>query len=223
VIRPTARLNFKIRKEELNDALVTDIKRCYLNVAPVTIEEIEDAEGQPAADTLQLAVVLHSPYWHQGEEADETWTSTLLPWLEKKLYKLGATVVNYNKTRLGEGQPLYFKALEIAMNEHIFSFELPEDTTFPKEILSLLGRCRDLANEGPLKGLEFVRVDMPWRDPHRSEALEASVTDDAAASEAPDDACGDPASGEPIGCTVWGVHFADGSSRRLDAAGGMWA
>jgi hypothetical protein len=246
VIRPTARLNFKIRKEELSDELASDIMRCYLNVAPVDIEGIEDTEEQPAVDTLELVVVLHHPYWREGGEADETWNAILLPWLEKKLWKVGATVMNYNKTRAVTGQPLYFKALDLSMKELTFSIGLPDDASFPDEIPSLIDRCRVLVNTGVLEGLELVRVDMPWRDPNRFREFPTSDMDDvshpsgsegdADEERSSGDAVpavmatpatgseenGDPVSSAPIDYTVWEVHLADGSSRKLDTNAGTW-
>ena len=237
MIRPTARLHFLIDPDVANDDLVTDIKRCYLNVAPVIIEE-----GTRGENTLRLVVVLHEPLWEVGDaRSDEVWSDILIPWLEKKLFKLDATVRNFNRTRKAKAQPVYYENLEIALGDELFSLALSGDCAFPDETCRLIDRFRTLKGEGAFGGGAIACVDMPWREtlpalelpeeapgvagdeerdgtfPEAGETVEGASSADTAA-ELPEETAGalereaKPASEPPIDYTLWEVRFTDGSS-----------
>lgn len=245
MIRPTARLRFEIDKEELNDALTADIKNCFLNVAPVkVVERPAVKDGKAAADILGLVVVLNYPYWDGSVDgADANWEEILVPWLERKLYKLNATVQGYNRSRKGKGQPVAFGQLEIVLGQTVVAVRLPRDCSFPEEIPSIVSLVRECANEGLFPKEGFLRVEAPWWDPDfdrpeepaSEEAGEDGVPDGGAAEEAaapgeeaaPD---GEEAAGvepeepeEPaIDYAVWGVRSEDGTVRLFDSERKEW-
>lgn len=167
MIRPTARLRFELDPEIQNDDLTADLKRSFLNVAPVHIG-VRSAIKDPriSRNVLGLVVVLHYPYWGEVDEhAVETWTEILIPWLEKKLFKLNATVQNYNKSRKRAGKDtVSYGQLEIILDNRVFSVQLPSDSSFPDEIPALMSRAREFALSGVLEGEGFLRVEMPWID-----------------------------------------------------------
>lgn len=283
MIRPTARLAFDIDPDVYSEELVIELKRCFLNVAPVQIRQLpalqdgaadtkecsdeagpasdgadsEDGEtvGReadeeptahfvPARSELELIVVLNYPYWDASVEgADANWGDILIPWLEKKLYKLNATVQGYNRTRGNGPCSLAYGRLVVSLGGVLCAFKLPSSMEFPAEIPALLDKCRSFANDGVLAGVELGRIDVP-------SASLAAAEGDGALTKAPDDAMGDDvdaaedsgvvdasndadgAAGEgadavvtpepPIDYRVWGVHLADGTVRDFDAEVGAW-
>ena len=216
MIRPTARLTFNIDPDVYSEELVVELKRCFLNVAPMQVRQLpaldedgeaavamvdsaempadavkadaaeEDADESsraPARSELELIVVLNYPYWDSSVEgADANWNKILIPWLEKKLYKLNATVQGYNRTR-GNG-PCFvpYGRLVVSLGDVKCAFRLPSAMEFPSEIPTLLDRCRSLANDGALSDVALSRIDMP------SAALDeaAEEADDAERTEATD-------------------------------------
>lgn len=252
MFRPTARLRFEIDPDELNDELVVDLKRCFLNVAPMHVgERPEIKRDQPGRNTLGLIVVLHKPYWDDSVEgARDNWDDVVLPWLKNKLYKLNATVQNFNRTRAESGQPVEYGQLEIIMDNRVVAIRLPEGSAFPEQTLDLLDGVRAFANEGVLVCDDMLRVEIPWYDPSEEVLTGEGACDDGslaepgccegAAEAGSEDGCGDQkaagAEGQPdcqpdgqpeeaapaIDYTVWGVRSADGSVRRFDSVAGAW-
>lgn len=242
MIRPTARLRFEIDEDELNDALAADIKNCFLNVAPVKVTERPKVkDGKAAKDILGLIVVLNYPHWDSSVEgADANWEEILIPWLERKLYKLNATVQGYNRSRAGKGQPVAFGQLEVVLGQTVVAVRLPRDCSFPEETAAIVGRVRACANEGLLPKEGFLRVEAPWWDPDfdRRDVPEASMSETEgegvpAEGSLEHDAAsaGDEAStvettvgpAEPaIDYAVWGVRSEDGEVRLFDSERKEW-
>lgn len=246
MIRPTARLRFEIDKDELNDALTADIKNCFLNVAPVKVaERPEVKDGKAAKDILGLVVVLNYPHWDSSAEgADANWDEILVPWLERKLYKLNATVQGYNRSRAGKGQPVRFGQLEVILGQTVVAVRLPRDCSFPPEIPAIVSRVRECANEGLLPKEGFLRVEAPWWDPDFDAGWDGAEAAAAVAEAAPEDGAGlpqDAEAGEPaedgagpegaeagepaepeIDYAVWGVRSEDGAVRLFDSERKEW-
>jgi len=162
MIRPTARLHFEIDPSELNDKLTDDVKRCFLNVAPLRIgarPAIKDS--QPARNILGLEIVLRQPYWEDTAESNGMWRDHVLPWLKGKLYKLNATVQNYNATRAEQGQPIAFGQLEVVFGERVVVLELEQGAVIPKNALELIDQARTCAQRGLLPSAGFLRIEIP--------------------------------------------------------------
>lgn len=220
MIRPTARLRFEIDEGQLTDELKGRIKNNYLNVAPVFIgprPAIKDA--RIAENVLGLVAVLNSPYWDPSDEAaEDNWREVMLPWLKAKLFKLGATVRNYNETAAKLGfEKLQFGQLEVILGDKVAAFALDEGSGFPEEAIDLLCEFRELSCKGALGDSSgFMRVEIPYVDPEEK------------AREEPADEAGAPA-GEDTGqgpdgpYRLWGVRGADGSVRAFDTTAMAWA
>ncbi|MBR2789262.1 MAG: hypothetical protein IKD70_01400 [Eggerthellaceae bacterium] len=205
MIRPTARLRFELNPAILNDDTVADLKRCYLNVAPLHIGPRPDIKDpRIARNVLGLVVVLHYPYWNEGGTADENWNGILMPWLKNKLYKLNATVQNYNTSRRRNYIPMIqYGQLEIILDNRVVAVQLPSSSAFPEEIPALLDRLRGCVLDGCFGNEEFVRVEMPWIDPASlpEEPAEAEVeaeTEAEAVAEAEEPAA-EPEAAEAAG------------------------
>ena len=200
MIRPTARLQFEIDPGLLNEDLVDDLKRCYLNVAPVFINpRPEEKDGRIAKNVLGIVVVLHYPYWNEDDErAQGIWDDVMIPWLKNKLFRVNATVQNYNTSRRGDYIPMVqYGSLEIILGKRVIAFKLPSRSTFPEEIPELLTRLRDCVLAGAFGDAEPVRIEMPWIDPttlpeeepeEPAEEEPVETAEEPAAEEAPTEA-----------------------------------
>lgn len=231
MIRPTARLKFHVKTEECHDDLIVDLKRCYLNVAPLTIEAFDrendgQEEGFSCGNELDLIVVLHHGYWDSSlNDADATWSDVLIPWLEKKLYKLNATVQGFAHTRKGGPTDIRYDRLSVVLGNVQCAFKLPDSMEFPEEIPGLLCRCRDLANNGILQGIALSRIDIPF-----CESMPETELSDAGEEGCETAVNGGADEGEPeeqksnaqIDYSIWGVRLPSGEVKRLDATAGTW-
>lgn len=181
MIRPTARLNFGISAKDYSDELIVDLKRCFLNVAPLQIEKRAESDDPAETDgILGLVVVLNYPYWmEEDERVDSDWNDVLVPWLKKKLYKLNATVQGYRKTGHVD---VTFGRLEIHLGGHVVSVLLPMGMEFPDEALEAVKLLREYVKAGTLPDGEFGTVDVPWKDPEYF-ALLSEAKDALAARE----------------------------------------
>jgi hypothetical protein len=232
MIRPTARLKFHVKTEECHDDLIVDLKRCYLNVAPLTIEAFDcendgQEEGFSCGNELDLIVVLHHSYWDSSQnDADATWSDVLIPWLEKKLYKLNATVQGFAHTRKGGPTDIRYDRLSVVLGNVRCAFKLPDSMEFPEEVPDLLCRCRDLANNGILQGVALSRIDIPFCElvPAEAELNDAvkgdceTVANDGADEGGPEKQKSDAR----IDYSIWGVRLPSGEVKQLDATAGTW-
>lgn len=212
MLRPTARLRFEIDRDELNDELTGDLKNCFLNVAPLKItERPEIKDDQPAKNILGLMVILNEPYFSpSSESADAMWEDVLLPWLERKLYKINATVQGYNRTRAESGQPVNFGQFELILGSNVIAVQLPDSSELPGELPELATEVRACANAGCFdRDASFLRVEISRLDLASAEEPEKQPADDDA----------DAPSGFSA---VWNIRDGNGAVAQFNAKERIW-
>lgn len=222
MLRPTARLRFEIDCDELNDELVGDLKNCFLNVAPLKVmERPEIKDGQPARNILGLMVVLNESYFTPAtEQSNALWEEVLMPWLEKKLYKLNATVQSYNRTRSAAGQPVHFGQFELILGPHVIAVQLDSDSALPKALPELAENVRACANAGCFGDCsDFLRVEIARYSEDRDDSDEGQQED-----EGPQTIAGNAEASEPLSefSKIWKVRAIDGSAERFDSEERAW-
>ena len=103
MLRPTAYLTVTLAGDVATSAMASACKRAYSYIAPVKILAAlpsDDADGAAPAPTLALDVRLPAhPYMVAGDEANETWERTVLPWLKIKLDTVFGTVYEFNNAK----------------------------------------------------------------------------------------------------------------------------
>ena len=109
-------------------------------------------------------------------------------WLDAKLYKVGSTMANFNKSRAEKGQQTVdYGRVELDMKPYLFSMALPTTGALP-EAEDLAARFRELLNQGTFEGT-VVRVEMPsaasWAALYAAaeEAAKEKAAAEAAAAE----------------------------------------
>lgn len=241
MIRPTARISISVDEGLFSDEIVAELRRSYLYVSPVSIESRRISEAPlPAENAMGLTVKLNKPYWYSSDEgADQAWNEIMLPWLDAKLYKLESAILAFNKNKRERGEEeIHYAHFETIFGDTVFSFKTYETSKFP-QVSKLLDRYRLLLNEGILRDLVIVRVEMSWIDPASYAAGEVSDesgekadgvgADDSSVGSTDGDADGagteaetQEASEEPINFTVWDIVTADGIHRKIDSEKGVW-
>lgn len=241
MIHPSLIEKISLDKRESNQALIDDLKRSYPYVGPVSVTT--HAASDPACNVMKLIVRMSKPYWAADEQSAQMWEA-VSEWLDGKMYKVGSTMVNFNKSRAEKGQQtVTFGRLELDMKPYLFGVMLAGDNTLP-EVEELVGRFRDLLNAGVISG-EVAGVEMPsamsWASQYEAAKKRAEEAEKPTVGEEPDgeSLCADgeepevaPASEEvvenepavvvDVDYRLWDVIFADGAVRQLDSVVGQW-
>ena len=158
MIHPSLIEKISLDERQANQAVIDDLKRSYPYVGPVTVTK--HAATDPACNVMRLIVRMGKPYWSSADpQGDEMWQA-VSTWLDAKLYKVGSTMANFNKSRAGKGQQTVdYGRVELDMKPYLFSMALPTTGALP-EAEDLAARFRELLNQGTFEGT-VVRVEMP--------------------------------------------------------------
>lgn len=233
MIHPSLIEKISLDTRESNQTLIDDLKRSYPYVGPVSVTT--HAASDPACNVMKLIVRMSKPYWAADEQGAQMWEA-VSEWLDGKMYKVGSTMANFNKSREEKGQQtVTFGRLELDMKPYLFGVMLAGNDTLP-EAEELVGRFRDLLNAGVISG-EIKGVEMPsatsWASQYEAakkpaeEAEEPPVSESEAAcdEEAPEvekDAANERVIVADVDYRLWDVVFADGTVRQLDSVAGQW-
>ena len=168
-----------IQKVSLDERIATralkeEIKRCYLYVGPMSVGTHEATE--PACNTMQMIIRLSKPYWKSSDPDGDALWGEVASWLKNKLYKVGSTMVNYNKSHAEKGEDtLTFGRLELEMKNVLFGFALPTVDELPA-VDEQVACYRELLNAGVI-GDDAVAVELPAKaswDAQWAAAVEAA-------------------------------------------------
>ena len=182
MIHPSLIEKISLDERQANQAVIDDLKRSYPYVGPVTVTK--HAATDPACNVMRLIVRMGKPYWSSADpQGDEMWQA-VSTWLDAKLYKVGSTMANFNKSRAEKGQQTVdYGRVELDMKPYLFSMALPTTGALP-EAEDLVARFRELLNQGTFEGT-VVRVEMPsaasWAAQY---AVAEEVAKEKAAAEA---------------------------------------
>ena len=182
MIHPSLIEKISLDERQANQAVIDDLKRSYPYVGPVTVTK--HAATDPACNVMRLIVRMGKPYWSSADpQGDEMWQA-VSTWLDAKLYKVGSTMANFNKSRAEKGQQTVdYGRVELDMKPYLFSMALPTTGALP-EAEDLVARVRELLNQGTV-----VRVEMPsaasWAAQYAAaeEAAKEKAAAEAAAAE----------------------------------------
>lgn len=186
MIHPSLIEKISLDERQANQAVIDDLKRSYPYVGPVTVTK--HAATDPACNVMRLIVRMGKPYWSSTDpQGDEMWQA-VSTWLDAKLYKVGSTMANFNKSRAEKGQQTVdYGRVELDMKPYLFSMALPTTGALP-EAEDLVARFRELLNQGTFEGT-VVRVEMPsaasWAAQYAAaeEAAKEKAAAEAAAAE----------------------------------------
>lgn len=187
MIHPSLIEKISLDERQANQAVIDDLKRSYPYVGPVTVTK--HAATDPACNVMRLIVRMGKPYWSSADpQGDEMWQA-VSTWLDAKLYKVGSTMANFNKSRAEKGQQTVdYGRVELDMKPYLFSMALPTTGVLP-EAEDLAARFRELLNQGAFEGT-VTRVEMPsaasWAAQYAAaeEAAKEKAAAEAAAAEA---------------------------------------
>ena len=142
MIHPSLIEKISLDERQANQAVIDDLKRSYPYVGPVTVTK--HAATDPACNVMRLIVRMGKPYWSSTDpQGDEMWQA-VSTWLDAKLYKVGSTMANFNKSRAEKGQQTVdYGRVELDMKPYLFSMALPTTGALP-EAEDLVARFREL-------------------------------------------------------------------------------
>ncbi|MBM6999872.1 hypothetical protein I3I95_07005 [bacterium] len=182
IIHPSVSETFDLDERQYNDDVAADLRRSYLPIGPVRVRRHEATD--PAHNTMELAVRLAKPYWHEGDEgAAEVWPQ-VRAWLESKGYFFSATMKSFNRTRGAKGdQTVTFDRVDVQMGPYTLQVSVTNDVL--PAIDEVADTLRGLLNGGALADLAVTAVRLPSAA-SLSAQLEALAT--AEAQEAADEA-----------------------------------
>ena len=185
MIHPSLIEKISLDAREGNRAVIDDLKRSYPYVGPVTVTT--HAATDPACNVMKLIVRMSKPYWTADEQGTAMWEA-VSSWLDGKMYKVGSTMANFNKSRAEKDQQtVTFGRLELDMKPYLFGIMLAGDDTLP-EAEDLVGRFRELVNAGVIEGV-VARGELTsaacWAAQYAAaeEAAPAAVAAEAEAAE----------------------------------------
>lgn len=214
MIHPSLIEKISLDARESNRAVIDDLKRSYPYVGPVTVTT--HAATDPACNVMKLIVRMSKPYWASDEQGAAMWEA-VSSWLDGKMYKVGSTMANFNKSRAEKDQQtVTFGRLELDMKPYLFGIMLAGDDTLP-EAEDLVGRFRELANTGVIEG-EVARVEMPSS---ASWAAQYAVAEEAARAAAAAEAEAQAAEGAGVeGADAEGVAAPEAQAAEDDGVEG---
>lgn len=187
IIHPSVSETFDLDERQYNDDVAADLRRSYLPIGPVRVRRHEATD--PAHNTMELAVRLAKPYWHEGDEgAAEVWPQ-VRAWLESKGYFFSATMKSFNRTRGAKGdQTVTFDRVDVQMGPYALQVSVTNDVL--PAIDEVADTLHGLLNGGALADLAVTAVRLPAAA-SLSAQLEALAA--AKAQEAADEARADAA------------------------------
>ena len=158
IIHPSVSETFDLDERQYNDDVAADLRRSYLPIGPVRVRRHEATD--PAHNTMELAVRLAKPYWHEGDEgAAEVWPQ-VRAWLESKGYFFSATMKSFNRTRGAKGdQTVTFDRVDVQMGPYALQVSVTNDVL--PAIDEVADTLRGLLNGGALADLAVTAVRLP--------------------------------------------------------------
>lgn len=171
MIHPSLILKASLDERQAAAGVVDDIKRSYSYVGPISVAR--HAAADPACNTMRLIVRMSKPYWRSTDPDGDAMWAAVADWLKGKLYKVGSTMENYNKTHRKAGQPtVEYGRLEIETKEVAFGFALPAGDLLPA-VDAQVARYRELLNAGLFDGMEVASVEAPSKESYAAQLAAA--------------------------------------------------
>jgi hypothetical protein len=206
-IHPTLLLSMDLDESLYNEETVTEIKRSYLYIAPVTVVT-HPANPDALENNLRLIIKLRRPYWNSDVAgADDIWENSMRKWLKTIFSKVSSTLTGINRTAHRSGHAsLRFSWLEIQFDGLVIALHLGSEAEIPDVTHDLIDCVRSMSNDGPLEELAPALVRLPSRQSNAKQ--EAAAEEAAAESELAADFDRD--------FSIWGLEFSDGSQKQYD-------
>lgn len=167
MIHPSLIQKIDLDERQATKAVIEELKRSYNYVGPISVAK--HAATEPPCNVFQMIIRLSKPYWRSSDPDGDAMWGEVSTWLKNKLYKVGSTMVNYNKSHEGDDRPLVsYGRLELEMKEVMLGFGLPTVDELPP-VDEQVARYRELLNAGAFEGLQVTSVDIPSKESYAAQ------------------------------------------------------